>query len=112
MMVSHACFYCGRELSRQQMTKDHVLPRSKGGSDSKNNKVDCCRRCNEEKGCLELAEFRAVHAFRKGIPVEQFLFPGEIEKFGGAHPSGSTKRIDRPNLINPLELLVVFELSE
>ena len=73
------CFYCGRALSRRRATKDHVIPRSKGGSDAQKNIVHACRECNKEKGCLTAEEFRVVMAFRLGflkIP-QAFKFPGE-----------------------------------
>jgi 5-methylcytosine-specific restriction endonuclease McrA len=73
------CFYCDKRLSRRTATTDHVIPRSKGGSDSPKNIVDACRKCNCDKGCLTLHEFRAVMAFRVGVPkVKDFKFPGEI----------------------------------
>lgn len=41
------CQYCG---SRQQLTVDHVIPRSKGGSSSWDNIVAACAPCNRRKG--------------------------------------------------------------
>jgi 5-methylcytosine-specific restriction endonuclease McrA len=72
------CFYCGRKLTRRCASKDHVLPRSKGGSNSKHNIVDSCKECNEAKGSLLMEEFRAVMAFREGVNLKKFKFPGEI----------------------------------
>jgi 5-methylcytosine-specific restriction endonuclease McrA len=43
----HACVYCG---SRDSLTLDHVIPRSRGGRDSWDNLVTACQRCNTEKG--------------------------------------------------------------
>ncbi len=44
------CQYCG---SRQQLTVDHVIPRSKGGSSDWTNIVAACAPCNRRKGdCL------------------------------------------------------------
>lgn len=40
------CVYCGREANEA----DHVLPRSKGGSDTLENLVAACRKCNGAKG--------------------------------------------------------------
>jgi 5-methylcytosine-specific restriction endonuclease McrA len=74
------CFYCGKALSRRRATKDHVIPRSKGGSNAQKNIVDACRKCNSEKGCLTIEEFRVVMAFRKGHlkAPKTFKFPGEL----------------------------------
>ena len=72
------CFYCGKKLSRRIATKDHVIPKSKGGGDSYQNIVNCCRDCNESKGNLLPNEFRVVMAFRAGyVKVHDFKFPGE-----------------------------------
>ena len=43
-----ACQYCGSE--RGNLTIDHVIPRSKGGSSSWDNIVTCCAPCNRRKG--------------------------------------------------------------
>jgi 5-methylcytosine-specific restriction endonuclease McrA len=41
------CQYCG---SRQNLTVDHVIPRSKGGSSDWTNIVASCAPCNRRKG--------------------------------------------------------------
>jgi 5-methylcytosine-specific restriction endonuclease McrA len=76
------CFYCGRALSRTKATKDHMMPRSKGGSNASRNIVDACKRCNCDKGCLTLDEFRIVMAFRQGVvkKPKEFEFPGETRR--------------------------------
>lgn len=78
MVHTRFCYYCGKQVSRQKVTVDHVVPRSKGGSNSSRNKVDACRPCNEAKGSLSIEEFRLVMAYRQGLvsPAEM-LFPGE-----------------------------------
>jgi 5-methylcytosine-specific restriction endonuclease McrA len=45
---SWTCQYCGSE--RGNLTIDHVIPRSKGGSSSWDNIVTCCAPCNRRKG--------------------------------------------------------------
>lgn len=42
-----ACGYCG---SKDELTLDHVLPRSRGGPSTWENLVTCCRPCNTRKG--------------------------------------------------------------
>ena len=41
------CQYCG---TRDGLTLDHVLPRSKGGHDSWHNLITACQKCNTYKG--------------------------------------------------------------
>jgi 5-methylcytosine-specific restriction endonuclease McrA len=46
----HLCAYCGtRHLSRD-LSRDHVVPVSRGGRDSWTNSVTACRSCNTRKG--------------------------------------------------------------
>lgn len=44
----HRCQYCDRR--GEQLTLDHVIPRSRGGQDSWENLVTACIRCNVKKG--------------------------------------------------------------
>ena len=64
------CYYCGR-LTRvydnrlpdgrrnwpDQRTKDHVVPRSRGGTSVYANRVTCCFSCNQLKGSRDHDEF-------------------------------------------------------
>lgn len=43
----YRCFYCGKQA---KLTKDHVLPVSKGGEDTIDNIVPACLSCNRRKG--------------------------------------------------------------
>lgn len=44
------CLYCGQSFSRQQLTRDHVVPVSQGGQDLWENVVSACTHCNSRKG--------------------------------------------------------------
>ncbi len=44
----HSCQYCG--YMGDELTLDHILPRSRGGGDSWENIVTACVRCNVRKG--------------------------------------------------------------
>ncbi len=46
----HLCMYCGRGHPRQQLTRDHVHPVSRGGADIWENVVTACFACNSRKG--------------------------------------------------------------
>lgn len=46
----HTCMYCGQEHAESNLTRDHVVPVSRGGKDSWSNVVTACRRCNSHKG--------------------------------------------------------------
>ena len=44
-----ACQYCGKTLTLEEMTIDHVCPISRGGLTDWDNCVVACRRCNGRK---------------------------------------------------------------
>ena len=44
------CQYCGDDLPAQELTFDHVIPRSRGGRTSWENVVAACGPCNLRKG--------------------------------------------------------------
>ncbi len=44
----HRCQYCSK--SSPPLTIDHVMPKSRGGSDTWENLVCACVRCNNRKG--------------------------------------------------------------
>lgn len=44
------CLYCGREFTRHALTRDHVMPVSRGGRDVWENVVAACFHCNSRKG--------------------------------------------------------------
>ena len=46
------CLYCGIEFPVRDLSRDHVIPTSKGGRDLWTNCVTACRRCNNRKGNL------------------------------------------------------------
>lgn len=47
----YVCLYCGQDFSRRRdkLTRDHVLPLSRGGLDTWRNTVSACRSCNQLK---------------------------------------------------------------
>lgn len=47
------CVYCGKAASEI----DHIIPKSKGGSDVPENLVSACKECNHSKGNKGIDEF-------------------------------------------------------
>lgn len=45
----HKCQYCGSAPGTEELTYDHVLPRSKGGRTEWTNIATCCIDCNKKK---------------------------------------------------------------
>lgn len=52
----YQCQYCGRQPGVRELNIDHVIPRSRGGTDSWENLVISCRTCNLAKGRRTPAE--------------------------------------------------------
>src|SRR6201993_2961383 len=52
----NTCQYCGVVLASGELTLDHVVPRSRGGSSTWENLVACCHPCNRRKGNHLLGE--------------------------------------------------------
>jgi len=45
----HQCAYCGRVAGDLSLSRDHVIPRSRGGADTWQNCVTACLKCNSKK---------------------------------------------------------------
>ena len=46
----NTCLYCGGTFPDGELTRDHIVPASRGGKDSWYNVVAACKRCNHHKG--------------------------------------------------------------
>jgi 5-methylcytosine-specific restriction endonuclease McrA len=53
---SNLCMYCGQPFQDRDLTRDHVVPRCRGGTDHWENVVAACKRCNHHKGNRLLEE--------------------------------------------------------
>ena len=55
LKYEYQCVYCGKRDGPFEI--DHLLPRSRGGSNRMANLVLCCHDCNQDKGAKTAAEF-------------------------------------------------------
>ena len=62
------CQYCGLILTSGELTLDHVLPRSRGGTSTWENLVACCHNCNRRKGNQLLHELTDMKLLREPRP--------------------------------------------
>lgn len=54
----YTCQYCGEQPGSEELTIDHVLPRSRGGTSAWDNCVLACVECNKRKANKTPAEAR------------------------------------------------------
>ena len=56
----HQCQYCGRGAnqlsSKEELTRDHIIPRKRGGPNTWENMVTSCSSCNHKKADLTLEQ--------------------------------------------------------
>jgi len=52
----HMCMYCGQSFNDRELTRDHVVPSSRGGKNAWTNVVTACKPCNNRKGNRMLAD--------------------------------------------------------
>ena len=62
----HTCVYCKKRFAAEDLTIDHVVPRSQGGPDTWENLVCACVRCNARKGGRTPAQARMEPNLRRG----------------------------------------------
>lgn len=51
------CAYCDRQLSDRDATIDHIVPKHKGGHNTRNNLACACTKCNRDKGSMNVFEY-------------------------------------------------------
>jgi hypothetical protein len=49
------CYWCKRELTKENMTLEHKIPLSKGGSNRIDNLTLACKECNKQRADSTLA---------------------------------------------------------
>jgi 5-methylcytosine-specific restriction endonuclease McrA len=77
------CQYCAVRCATEDLTFDHVLPRSRGGATSWENIVTCCIACNAGKADRTPEEAR-MKIRRK--PRRPTFLPSITVRMGGAVP--------------------------
>ena len=53
----YLCLYCGESFSPRELTRDHVIPLSRGGENVWSNLASACRVCNQRKNDRTPAEW-------------------------------------------------------
>lgn len=55
------CQYCGRKAPEVQLEIDHIIPKSQGGKDTKDNLITACSDCNQGKRDILLSGQGLTH---------------------------------------------------
>lgn len=64
----HLCGYCGIQLLSRDLTRDHVIPSSRGGLDIWQNVISACKGCNKQKDDYLLEEIGMKLLFIPYVP--------------------------------------------
>ena len=64
--AGHVCQYCGGASGDPVLEWEHMVPRSRGGSDRVKNAALACRACNRDKGSMTAEEY--LEALRNREP--------------------------------------------
>ena len=46
---SFICMYCGTQMPKYKLSRDHIIPLNQGGTNEWNNVITACKRCNNQK---------------------------------------------------------------
>lgn len=65
---NYTCVYTGRKLLKEELSIDHVIPKSRGGKDTWDNLVTCDRLLNSQKSSKTLAEANLKLRYRPFRP--------------------------------------------
>jgi 5-methylcytosine-specific restriction endonuclease McrA len=83
----YRCVYCGRRCGelgpRERLTRDHLVPRSKGGADEWLNVVTACSSCNHRKDD-RLPDAVGHPQVKLWVPTRRDLVIRRLAQDGGA----------------------------
>jgi 5-methylcytosine-specific restriction endonuclease McrA len=91
------CAYCGKE---NPTTLDHVVPKARGGSTTRQNLVGCCGDCNITKAHQDVLEWWRAQTFWD-LERETALFVWLSEN----HPVTQSKQLYLRNMLSCAPLL-------
>jgi hypothetical protein len=75
---NYLCMYCGGKFTTDMLTRDHVLPRSRGGDDEWENVVTACKPCNARKDNMTIKEAEKFEIRLLAVPYRPNLAEGLI----------------------------------
>ena len=76
----NTCQFCAHKFPTEELTMDHVMPKSKGGKVTWKNIVLACASCNNKKGNKTLAESKMKLIREPFEPKAEDLRLGPVER--------------------------------
>lgn len=76
MKGRHFCYYCKKSFPRNEITMDHMYPRSTGGPTIPQNIIPACKGCNTTKADMTKNQFLRYLSLHS--EVEQSLFASKM----------------------------------
>lgn len=67
----HICAYCGKLHKEDKLTRDHIIPTSRGGGNTWTNCVTSCKSCNNYKNNFLLEEIGMELLYVPYIPSRE-----------------------------------------
>lgn len=64
----HLCAYCGGRFCTDELTREHIVPTSRGGGDTWMNCITACKSCNGRKGARLPEEARMSLLYLPYVP--------------------------------------------
>lgn len=97
------CYYCDKPLSHRTYTRDHIIPKFRGGCNNDINIVPACTKCNTLKGHKLLTEFI--------YDVDSTYAIGQIEKLI-EYVNAQGRNLYRNNEIKEVPIVVKKEVPK
>ena len=86
------CPYCFLPIPWEELSVDHKIPRTRGGSDDRDNLVWCDLDCNMIKGSLLDTEFMELLVFLKERPTVYEMLKTRLKASGFLYKLGTKKK--------------------
>lgn len=71
---NYTCVYTGKKLSKEDLSVDHIIPKSRGGGNTWENLVTCDRLVNSRKGSLSVSEAGLKLRYKPFKPSNGMIF--------------------------------------
>lgn len=71
----HICIYCGNKFHSKELTREHILPLSRGGKNNWMNVAASCKKCNWDKSDKTVEEAGLTMLYLPYVPnrYEDFI---------------------------------------